>query len=70
MLKPWLLQDDIQLRTLSNEFGIIGISHKMKRDITDVYNRLKLLNITFDESLFKLEHKYDEVNIQQRSRRR
>lgn len=62
MLKPWLLQDDIQLRTLSNEFDIIGISYKMQRDITDVYNRLKLLNITFDESLFKVEYKWSEIS--------
>ena len=61
-MKQWSIREDVQLRSLSNQFDLIGISNRMRRDIKDVYNRLKLLNITFDESLFKVEHKWNEIS--------
>lgn len=59
MYKPWSISDDILLRSLSHKYSIFGIGAKLKRDIRDIYNRLKLLNITFDDSLFRPEWRYD-----------
>lgn len=68
MYKHWSISDDILLRSLSHKYSIFGIAVNLKRDIKDIYNRLKLLNITFDDSLFRPEWKYDNKELQQKRR--
>lgn len=68
MYKPWSISDDILLRSLSNQYNVFGIANKLNRDIRDIYNRLKLLNITFDDSLFRPEWRYDTDEQQKQKR--
>lgn len=68
MYKLWSISDDILLRSLSNQYNVFGIANKLQRDITDIYNRLKLLNITFDDSLFRPEWRYDNEELQRKRR--